>query len=63
MPHPQNGQSFTLHHFQQLWGHLLEWQVRLGVWWGHLLPEGEALLLIRTEVLCGLAGPQGRRRT
>nr|XP_035974362.1 calpain-12 [Halichoerus grypus] len=21
-----NGQSFTLHHFQQLWGHLLEWQ-------------------------------------
>ncbi|XP_035580792.1 calpain-12 [Zalophus californianus] len=21
-----NGQSFTLHHFQELWGHLLEWQ-------------------------------------
>uniref|UniRef100_A0A8C7AQH6 Calpain-12 n=1 Tax=Neovison vison TaxID=452646 RepID=A0A8C7AQH6_NEOVI len=21
-----NGQSLTLHHFQQLWGHLLEWQ-------------------------------------
>lgn len=27
--HLQHGQSLTLHHFQQLWGHLLMWQVRL----------------------------------
>lgn len=30
MLHPQNGQSLTLQHLQQLWGHLLEWQVRSG---------------------------------
>ncbi|XP_072823229.1 calpain-12 isoform X1 [Vicugna pacos] len=26
MPHSQHGRSLALHHFQQLWGHLLEWQ-------------------------------------
>ncbi|KAB0390850.1 hypothetical protein E2I00_001088 [Balaenoptera physalus] len=26
MPHPQYGRSLDLYHFQQLWGHLLEWQ-------------------------------------
>lgn len=24
----QHGRGLTLHHFQQLWGHLQEWQVR-----------------------------------
>lgn len=26
----QHGGSLDLYHFQQLWGHLLEWQVRWG---------------------------------
>lgn len=30
MPPPQHGHSLALHHFQQLWGHLLVWQVRCG---------------------------------
>lgn len=27
-PHLQHGRRLALHHFQELWGHLLVWQVR-----------------------------------
>lgn len=38
MPQPQHGRSLDLYHFQQLWGHLLEWQGRWGL--GRAPPSG-----------------------
>lgn len=35
---------------------------KVGGWGGHLLPEDEALLLLRTYVSHGPAGPRGRRK-